>query len=109
MSKAKQPKPLKALQPYKETLAKEIWGPVFWEVFHQRAKKGFTKPWLDGFAASIICPDCREHFIELRHRFPQEAFASDEHWAWLIHNMVNTERSNKPYYSYEEWKRNKDD
>lgn len=105
----KHPKPLKALLPYKETLEKDVWGPVFWKVFHLKSKKGFAKQWLDGFEASIMCPDCKEHFAELRQRFPREAFASDEDWGWLVHNMVNTERSNKPFYSYAEWRRNKDD
>lgn len=109
MPRTKHPKPLKALQPYKETLAKDVWGPVFWRIFHLRAKKGFTTAWLDGFEASIMCPDCKEHFVELRKRFPIKAFSSDETWAWLVHNMVNTERSNKPFYSFEEWERNKDD
>lgn len=107
--KARQPKPLKALQPYKEVLAKEVWGPVFWKVLHHRAKRGLTERWLDGFEAAIMCPDCKEHFGLLRQRFPLRAFADSEHWAWAMHNMVNTERSNKPFYSYEEWQRHKDD
>lgn len=105
----KHPQPLKALQPYKETLAKDVWGPVFWKVLHHRAKKGLTEKWLDGFTASIMCPDCKEHWVELRQRFPRKAFADDEAYAWLLHNMVNTERSNKPFYSWEEFQRNKDD
>lgn len=100
---------LKALQPYKEVLEKEVWGPVFWKLLHQRAKSGLTKRWLDGFTESIMCPDCKEHFLELRARFPLEAFADHEAWAWAMHNCVNTERSNKPFYSWEEFQRHKDD
>lgn len=107
--KAKQPKPLKALQPYKEVLEKEVWGPVFWKVLHHRAKQGLTERWLDGFQAAIMCPDCLLHFCQLRERFPRKAFADDEHAVWFWHNAVNTERANKPFYYYEEWLRHKDD
>jgi len=104
----KHPKPLRALLPYKEVLEKDVWGPVYWKILHLRAKTGLTERWLDGFEAATMCPDCKEHFAELRKRFPREAFASDETWAWTIHNMVNIERANKPFYSYAEWMRNKD-
>lgn len=99
--------PLKVLQPYKEVLEKPVWGPVFWTVFHKKAKKGFTQRWLNQFAVSIICPDCKEHFEELLKRFPIKIFRKEDHelWAWLIHNMVNTERSNKPFFSWEEYER----
>ncbi len=103
------PKPLKALVPYKEILDKPVWGPVYWALLHNRAKTGLTKRWLDGFEAAIMCPDCKEHFHELRERFPIEAFASDEAWAWAMHNAVNTERANKPFYSWEEFRRHRDD
>lgn len=97
--------PLKELAVFKDILEKDVWGPVFWSLFHKQAKRGFSKLWLDQFEKSIICPDCREHFIELRKRFPIYKFDS-EVWAWLIHNMVNTERSNKPFYSWDEYERN---
>ena len=97
-------KPLKVLQHYKEVIEKEVWGPVFWTVLHKKAKQGLTKNWLNKFTESIICPDCKEHFIELQKRFPIDIFCS-EVWAWLVHNMVNTERSNKPFFSWKEYER----
>lgn len=106
---AKAPKPLKALLPYKETLAKEVWGPVYWKVLHLRAKKGLTERWLDSFEAAIMCPDCKLHWKDLRGRFPRCVFKDDEHYAWAMHNFTNTEHANRPFYSYEEWLRHKDD
>ncbi len=104
------PKPLKALQPYKDVLEKDVWGPVFWKMLHTRAlEHGLTKRWLDGFTDAIMCKDCKEHFIELRARFPLEVFVDDEAWAWAMHNAVNTERSNKPFYSWEEFQRHRND
>lgn len=108
--------PLKVLQPYKEVIEKEVWGPVFWTVFHKKAKGGFTKQWLKRFGNSIPCPDCKEHYFELLQRFPIELFDrpkakgyNNEVYAWLIHNMVNTERSNKPFFSWKEYERKYND
>jgi hypothetical protein len=98
-------KPLKVLEPYKEVLEKPVWGPVFWAVFHKKAKQGFTKQWLKRFSNSIMCPDCKEHFEELLIRFPIEIFDNHEVYAWILHNMVNTERANKPYFSWSEYMR----
>lgn len=99
------PKPLKALLPYKEVLEKEVWGPIYWKVLHQRAKiHGLTNRWLDGFAAAIMCPLCQEHFRQTRERYPLEVFAGPEEWVWHVHNVVNTERSNKPFMPWREYK-----
>lgn len=100
--------PLKVLAPYKEVIEKEVWGPVFWTVFHKKAKEGFADKWLRRFGNSIPCPDCKEHYFELLQRFPIKLFhksKSDEIYAWMLHNMVNTERSNKPYFSWKEYER----
>lgn len=106
----KTPKPLKALRVYLTVEAKEVWGPVYWKLLHRRAKEqGLTERWLDGFTEAIPCPDCKEHFIELRTKFPRETFADDESWAWAMHNAVNTERSNKPFHSWAEYQRHRDD
>lgn len=105
----KHPKPLKALQAYREVLDLEVWGPIYWKILHERAKSGLTKRWLDGFESAIMCPDCKLHFAQLRIRFPLELFASHEAAVFVWHNMVNTERANKPFYAHEEWLRHKDD
>lgn len=100
-------KPLAVLASYKEVLDKPVWGPVFWIVFHDKAKKGFTREWLIRFGNSIPCPDCKEHYMELLKRFPINLFMPKRlHvlYGWLLHNMVNTERSNKPFFSWEEYK-----
>lgn len=93
----------------KDILEKPVWGPVFWKVFHMQAKKGFTERWLDRFDASIICPDCKEHWIALRSRFPRCVFKDDECWGWAMHNFTNTEHANRPFYSYEEFQRHRND
>lgn len=103
--------PLKQLEIFADILDKPIWGPVFWILFHKQSKIGFTENWLDQFTESIICPYCKEHFKELRQRFPliynvtiDKLIKAHEYWGWLIHNMVNTEQSNKPFFSWEEYK-----
>lgn len=107
---AKSPKPLKALKAYLEVEEKDVWGPVYWSLLHRRAKEqGLTERWLDGFESAIVCPDCKEHFVELRSRFPRAVFADDEAWAWAMHNAVNTERANKPFYSWAEFQRHRND
>lgn len=110
-------RPLAQLEIFGDILDKPIWGPVFWKLFHKQSKAGFTEKWLDQFQESIICPNCKEHFIELRQRFPLHDFSNPvitpyksnikfhEYWGWLIHNMVNTERANKPFFSWEEYER----
>lgn len=95
------------LKIYRDVLEKHVWGPVYWTLFHKQAQKGFTERWLNQFERAIPCPDCREHFAELRQRFPLYMF-KDEVWAWLIHNMVNTEQSNKPFYSWASYERNRE-
>lgn len=105
----KAPKPLKALLSFLTIQEKEIWGPVFWKLLHRRAKTGLTKRWLDSFEASIPCPDCRDHFASLRERMPLELFADHEAAIFVWHNLVNTERANKPYFTHTEWLRHKDD
>jgi hypothetical protein len=97
--------PLKQLEVFGDILDKPIWGPVFWILFHKQAKNKFTEEWLDQFQESIICQNCKEHFTELRQRFPIKIFKDHEVYAWLIHNMVNTERANKPFFSWEEYER----
>lgn len=82
---------------------------MFWKLLHKRAKTGLTKRWLDSFESSIPCPDCREHFTELRQRFPLDLFADHEAAVFVWHNAVNTERANKPFYSFSAWKRHKND
>lgn len=95
------------LKIYRDVLEKSVWGPVYWTLFHKQAQRGFSERWLNQFEAAIPCPDCRDHFKELRERFPRWCF-TDEVWAWLLHNMVNTERSNKPFYTWAEYERNRE-
>jgi hypothetical protein len=100
----KAPKPLKALLPYKEVLEKEVWGPIYWKLLHNRAKThGLTERWLDGFEAAIMCPLCQEHFRQMREQYPLEVFATSEAWAWFVHNRVNEERANKPFMPWREY------
>lgn len=105
-TKAPKPlKPLKALLPYKEVLEKEVWGPIYWKMLHNRAKThGLTERWLAGFEAAIMCDLCREHFRQLREKYPMCIFAGPEEFGWFLHNRVSEERSNKPFMPWREYK-----
>lgn len=99
-------KALESLKVYAKETDKTVWGPFFWQVLHNQAKEyKITTRWLNAFIKAIPCHDCREHFIETIKNHPIEVAKNDLLWTWIVHNIVNTERSNRPFFSLNEFKR----
>ncbi len=85
---------------------KDVWGRLLWEILIRRAKRsGLTKKWLDEFESAIPCPICREHFIEIRKRYPIHIFSKQVYWVWNAKNVTNTERTNKPFFTFTEFEK----
>ena len=87
----------------------KVWGPRKWREFHSylRNFKGhgemFDK-WLDRFAKTIPCDECRAHFMDAARRdisIPNEAAQDLELWGVMVHNEVN-KRLGKPIVPFED-------
>jgi len=96
-------KPMKNIFAYLKTFSKEknadVWGPIFWLALHNYAKYNkLTPQWLRDFTKTIPCQECRGHFREAIKNHPLTIAKNHLIWTWLIHNIVNTERSNKPFF-----------
>ena len=87
----------------------KIWGPRKWREFHGylRNFKGHGEmldKWLDRFAKTIPCDECRAHFLDAARRdisIPNEAAQELELWGVMVHNEVN-KRLGKPTVSFED-------
>lgn len=70
------------------------WGPAKWAELHRWAMKGdlpTASRWLDSFAASLPCGECKQHWLNLVRDNPPD-FGSNEalfDFTVGLHNMVN--------------------
>lgn len=94
----------------------EIWGPLFWSVFHivsmgypdnpTYAEKRAAKEFYSSFIYLLPCPECRVHFQAIYQVMPVETWLDNRaalmEWVWMLHNRVN-ERLKKPTLSMTEF------
>jgi hypothetical protein len=80
------------------------WGPVLWEVLHNRTAKNILeqdeeKRWLGIFLRWIPCGKCKKHFISIVRATPPDISSQSayEQWAIDVHNQVNLSLG-KPVY-----------
>lgn len=72
------------------------WGPIKWAELHFRAsypglRLEVESIWLDMYIDSLPCEICRQHFRELRRKFPEDLSSRRSYYEWTvkIHNKVN--------------------
>lgn len=81
-----------------------VWGPRKWKELHNRPNlivlnQRTEEAWLEIFATSIPCEECRDEFRKLLAHNPPDLSSSSRYfeWTWKIHNLVN-KRLGKPQF-----------
>ena len=91
-----------------------VWGPLFWDWFHNlsicyptnptydNAYEAYSK--IENFINSLPCPNCKNHAIRYIQTNPINLTNSKNFqlWVWKFHNSVN-QRTGKRSFNKQEY------